>query len=405
MPKDTNYTLEPVGGNPQDGIDDGDSVVDEILQSEQGEPDGGEPDGGQPDDAGQPDGGQPDGGEPDGGEPDGGQPDGDQPKSDTDGMSLKDILGEGYEDVEKVKTLIQRAEQFTPEVENELENLRSLRDDYEKKTQDFQPYKNPAYYKLDKLEEEDPENLPVYRSILFGNPDPLELVKLQAIAENPDVFGEDEEALELFLQDRYPELYGEEAEEDSQEFKRGMTRLKVDANAAKRKFQEKIDSIEVPDPKKETEDLKEKREKIAGQWQNPFGELRKEFSKIPVTVYEKDGKTPMELTSIEVDSKEVEPVLKQAAQFIVKGMLEPNKENVEAVKNFILSQWIQKNQTRYNTAIAEHVAKSNDSNWRKAVHNPKTSKQTKPKDEGEGVSAEDGLIEQLKKDGEIFPQV
>lgn len=315
-------------------------------------------------------------------------------------MPLSKYFGDQYSDPEKVKKLISRGEAFSDDVERELNELRSQKQSFQ--NQPPVSFKNVNYYKLDRLEEIDPDNVGVYRKILFGTPDPMELVRLKTVAENPDVFKEDPEALDLYLEDKYPALFGDHKDPDSPEYKRDMTKLKVDANSAKKQFQAKIDSVTLPDGKAQQEQEQALRAKTAEKWVTPWNKVRESFTKIPVTVTDKNGKPGGVMMNIELKPEETKPFLQKAAQFVIQGKLEPTPENVENVKSFLMSLWIRENLAYYNTKIADHIAQSRDGNWRRTVHNPSTNTQ-KPATSSEKEPVNE-LMQQLKSDGEIFTQ-
>lgn len=318
------------------------------------------------------------------------------------GATLSKILGEKYTDPASVIKLIERGESYSDVVEQELVTLRTENSNIKEQINSVQKYKNPNYARLEKLEETDPDNVDIYRKIMFSkNPDPMELVRWKTLADNKDVFGEDEEALDLYMQDKYPAIFDEDIPPDDPRYKRDMTKLKIDANLAKKSFQEKIDAIPVEDHVSKTQAAQAAREKLISDWKAPLGTLQTQLKSIPVMVNDKDGKPAGNLLEIELSPEQTKSLMDMASNVVLQGNLEPSDKSMEYVKSFLYSMWIAKNQAAYNTAIAEKISKNKDQDWRQHVHNS-GDKKRKADASAASIPFDDVLMEQMRKDGQIF---
>lgn len=290
------------------------------------------------------------------------------------GINVAEVFGEGFSSLDEVKSAVERAKSFGETTPDDVASLRQMKQDYEAaqkelgKYKTFTPYKNQDYYRLDKLEQDDPDNLNVYQQILFGKPNDMDLVRADTVKKNP-AWKEETEKVQRRLEYLYPALFDEDLDAESEEYQRDLNKLEFDASQVRSEFKSKIDSIEVPEGSSGLSEQKHK--ELAESWNPHIPKLRSAIEKISTSMSDDKGKvTP--LMDIEVPKERLTDYVKKAAEYILQNGIAPTEDNVKNVGQMAKSLYIIENINEYNAQLVRHAIKNRDSDWAKEVHNPKT---------------------------------
>lgn len=260
-----------------------------------------------------------------------------------------------------------------PEYETKVTGLSQKVTEYESKLKEIEAkprYKNPNFYKLDVLSEQEPDKAEAYQKLVFGKTDDQELYKLGILIDFPE-YKDNPEFLERRLKRAFPLLYDPDVDQDSQEYQDAKDDLAFEAGKVKKLLQAKIDSIEIPDPQKQAQANEEKMKAFVEGWKPTFSTLSKN-NKITINVLSEKDKNREPLFDIELTADESNHYFQKAAQMIVDNGLQPNEESVKKINDFVQKLYVAEHQEELFTKVALHVAKSEGKNWRKAVHNSAT---------------------------------
>jgi len=283
---------------------------------------------------------------------------------------------EGFENLDSVKTAVERSKLYTAEVEEELVSLRKGRtavEDLEKQVKELkgrQPFKNPKFYQLDKLEESDPEKAKIYQKFMFGDNSDEDVVRFRMMLDHPKRFQENPGFLQRQLNQKYADYLGDEFTAEDTEYMDAKTQLGIDADAARKMFNDEIGKVEIPAIKSE-EDVRAENEKFVKGWNEPFAEVKVSLAKIQVPVLdEKDPTKSVGYMDFDIPEAELKEVHNMAANHIFSQRLEPTKENMEQAKKVALGIYLVDNFAKINTAFANQLAKETGAKWRKTINNP-----------------------------------
>lgn len=269
-----------------------------------------------------------------------------------------------YESVDQVKEKITKAS----ELEAETTKLKEELDRVKSSLKGFDAGLDPNYLRLQKIEKENPKLAPVYKRMLLGEIDNKELLKMSLVMDDPDL-AEDKEMLDMRLEEKYPVLFDEDADPDSDEYQKAMKKLNYDAKKAEQRLKSEFEKIDVP--MAETPEMrKEKVQKILKSWDG-FDFKNKELTTVKVSL---DGEGENHLMDIEIPEGERTTYLKAAMQYMIDNGLEKSKESVKHIQDYVRGLWIGGNLQKYNRMIAEHSRKMGDREWRSFIHNPKPVK-------------------------------
>ena len=313
------------------------------------------------------------------------------------------VFGQNYNDPNKIKPILERAARL-PEIETELEILRTTKSQYEQEIGILKTkptYKNPSFYKLDKISEESPNELPLYQSFVFGNLTDEALVKADMKQRYPDL-ANDEENLNLILENEYGAYFDPDADQESKEYKAAAMRLKMKATDLRSGIQARLDKIEVPDTAKMTEQRQAEVTALVTKWKEPFGKIAKEFSKITLSVPdEKDPTKEVAFMTLDIPESERGEYFKLASEHIATSRLSPDNGGADTVASLMRQMYIIRNFPKIIAKVAEEASLTTNGKWRDIIHN--TGKRNA--DTGkQGVSSADlstQLMEKMRLDNQV----
>jgi hypothetical protein len=312
----------------------------------------------------------------------------------------------GFNSEDEAKSVFDKAKSFKPEeVEGYKTKANQLAEELER-VRTTSPYKNLDYARLEKIEEERPDEFGVFKKLILGEPSKEELIKLDIIKKNP-ILKDKPDTVQRKFERMFPGLFEfekvkQEYDVDTpeyrkaeQDYKDSVDDIELESETIKQGLLKEFRAIEVKEPPKvDTEALA----KFETGWKDELSRQLDNPGKLSIEVLTEDKKGKELL--MEVEPKETKKYLEQAMQFVKAQRLELKKESVEAVKDLAKKLWILDHIEEYNTQIAEHVgktvAKDKDKAWRTKVHNPSPVQGNKPVTAGTDPQKE--LFEQINRD-------
>src|SRR5574343_2032704 len=114
----------------------------------------------------------------------------------------------GFTSQDEAKAVFEKAKGFDPNEYEQVKSKAQKADEYSaliEQMKNVSPYKNTDFKRLEQVEETNPELYPIYKKLVFGEPNEEELIKLDIVKNNPILKGKDEQIQRKF--DRmYPGL-------------------------------------------------------------------------------------------------------------------------------------------------------------------------------------------------------
>jgi len=196
------------------------------------------------------------------------EPEPDEPSNETDNPSEPEAdqldvakYFEGYSSKDEVNAALERAKQFTPEVEQEYlklkqdaERLETLQSEV-KSLKERQPFNDVKFYQLDKLSKEDPDKAAILTRYQFGDNSAESVIKLKMMLENPGIAEKNPDFFQQTLEKTYDDFYN--GVEGDRDYEYAKTKMEVDALAARKVLDGELSKIEVPAIKTEEQQKEE----------------------------------------------------------------------------------------------------------------------------------------------------
>ena len=291
--------------------------------------------------------------------------------------STDDFLKTHFPDVESIDDLKAKTSSLKT-LEEENKALKEEINRIKESLKGFDGGIDPNYLRLQKIDKENPNLAPIYKKMMLGELSSKDYLEMSMIMDDPDL-AQDKEMLDMAMEDKYPILFEEDSDPDSEEYKKAMKRLNYDAKKAEQRIRSEFDKIDVPVLETE-EQKKEKTEKILNSWKD-FNFKDKSLTTVKVSL---DGeKGSYHFMDIEIPEAERNQYLKAALEYMINNGLEKGKDSVEKMQKLITGMWIGGNLEKYNRTIIERRAQMSDREWRKFIHNPKQEKTiSKPVEKG-----------------------
>jgi len=307
----------------------------------------------------------------------------------------EDFLKTHFPDLESVDQLKEQTT-MAKTLKEENEKMKTELEKIKSSLKGFDVGVDPKYLRFQKLEKENPNLAKMYRNLIFsdegedgGFKGSEKILRYAMIMDDPDL-ADSPTVLKIKMREKYPILFEEDADPDSDEYTEGMELVKHDAKKAKQRIMSEFDKIDVPVA--ETPEAKKERvEKILKSWDG-FDFKNKELTTVKVSL---DGDSPEPFMDIEIPEGERTTYLKAAMQYMIDNGLEKSKDSVEQIQKYINGLWIGGNLAKYNRMVAENAKQMTEREWRKYLHNPKQIKQP---DTSSKPSSKDDFISGLLSD-------
>lgn len=289
------------------------------------------------------------------------------------GFNVKEYFPE-YESIDEIK---EKLKGVLPN--DEISALKEKATRYDQNSKLFESLKeaglNQEYLRLQLLENQKSEKVGLYKKLLYGELQDIDLIKLDLIDKYPEL-KDDKEMLQFQLEEKFPQLFGEDVDIESQDYSKAQKKLQFEANQIRKRMKGEFESVALPD-ELNPEYRKTQIAKTVESWKPDFESHTEELTTIPV---ELDGGD--KFMDITIPEKERSKYLQAAVMYIADMNLPYNKASLKKVKDFVAGLYIQENLKSYNKAILDKRAEMSDAQWRKFIHNPKPSDgSSKPKTE------------------------
>ena len=293
---------------------------------------------------------------------------------------------EGYESPDDVKAKLASYDDLDKRYQD-LSPVQTKYSDLQKEYEELKSssYKDETLYKLDKLEDEGERK--IVASLIYGNAEPKDILKLQFLKENPE-YKEKMEKVDSIVMSKYNVDLLDEKDEDGEPIQsnidKNRERLSIiedkiehDAVRAKRELLSNYNSIEMPkdasDEDKQAKlqekeaEIKKSNAKFVKSWDKPFTDVKSSFSeKLKIS----DGENEVEIPLSEEAQKEL---INYVATTIMDNSVEPTEENVKDLKQAAENYYFLKNKQEILSKFAETVGEKarnlSDEQWRSKVNN------------------------------------
>ena len=246
---------------------------------------------------------------------------------------------------EQAKSPVEALTQDTVDYKTEYEKLKGEVE----KNKSTNPYTNINYYKLDTLEKQDPEKAKLYQRLVFGEPDPKELWKLNFLKDHPDATASQ---VQRRLEKRFPPLFDSALTSEDADYKDASDDLDLEAKAIKREMMKEFDAIKVPDAAKADADSAAEVTTLVESWKPSFTRMTGE-TKFDVKVGDGDQ---AETFSFEIPETEKRKYFEAAAHYLLANKIKADQEGYTKVRDFMVRSYVSDNYTTLMGTIAKTVA-------------------------------------------------
>ena len=316
-------------------------------------------------------------------------------KEDSSLISLNELLdGKFKTKDELIEALKQEKDAgISEELEKAIAEKERIEKEYNEAKSNFK-ISDETLYKLDKLSVENKDDFQVAAKLLYGNPNPIDVLKIKHKREHPQLT---DEQIEEYINDKYDveipsELVGDEYTEDEintrkkqiEKAKRKAsiqnTQITIDSADAKKELVKILDKYELPKTLTEEEktnlaNQKQEEEKAKTQafvdsWKPVFKDVSKEIGTFKVNIKGEKEDTEKHFMDIEIPKEEQQKYLEQAADYILNSRVDVKPDSSEQIREFIFNRYVNDNKSRVFYEIGEQARKLNDEEWKKQIDNP-----------------------------------
>jgi len=299
-------------------------------------------------------------------------------------------LGEDFKDEESVKSFIENTKTVSKEKEELANKVKEL--------ESRNPFSDEMLFKLDHIKKTDPDKFDSARKLAFGEPDPLEVLKMQLESDSKAFRESSEEAKESYLRRQYklehnlsklnPDEYSEEEvaardreiREAEQEIDANKLKLKLDAENARNKLMDSMFSgIEVPKSASPEEIESQKagvRQELEQSWDGVMDKVGLE--KVSINALDPKSKSQNEFLSVEVPQSEVMAYKKELRDIMVNSGVDASTVPHDEVTGFIERRYREDHFPEIVHSVATKALEMGEDNLRKLFYNP--SKKVEPSD-------------------------
>lgn len=320
-------------------------------------------------------------------------------------IPLAEIAGGKYKTKDELYADIRRLETFKPEDLQQIELLRKENEQAKLKLSEVEnafTVKDETLYRLSVLKEKNPDKYAIAAKLVFGNDEPVDVLKAKFVSENP-AYKDSMDAVDRRVKAAYPDLFGEDADKDSQEYKDALIELRADAEKAKKSLLSDLESVELPKrlsdedkAKLETEKQgqeQQRKDKLTGTWIPKFKQLDADIKKIAITSKDKDGKD-VTLFEADIPGKDRQDIIVEIGSHILSNEVEYNDEFFSGLRKAVEDTYIRKNIDKIISKAQEDAVTA----YRATLTNPSAIRQEqRPAAEGEKSHIEEarGHVEKI----------
>ena len=283
---------------------------------------------------------------------------------------------EGYASLGDVKTSLERAKQFTPELEEELNTLRQSNREAQtlqqevKQLKERQPFNNEKFYKLDKLYADEPDKAAILMRYSFGDNSAESVLKLEMMLEHPQIFEKNPESLQRQVTKKYHDFYSGEFTPEDLEYQDAKIAMEIDADRARKLFDAEIGKVEVP--KRKTDEEKQAETEIFFKtWTPVFPKVKGALGKIDIpSIDAKDNSKTNVLMSYDIPKEDLKQVYEIAANHIATTRIQPDEEGIRQAVDVAKGVYLWNNLPKIVTKLANYLSKEVGQQALSKVNNP-----------------------------------
>jgi len=318
-------------------------------------------------------------------------------------------LFNGFSSLDEVNAAIQRAQQFTPEVEEELQTLRQGKEKLNtleetvKSLKERNPFNKKEFYQLDKLSEQDPDKAAILTAYKFGDQSAETTLKLKMQLENPELAKDNPGYFDRALRKKYPALYSDEYTPEDVEYKDALTDMRADANAAGKYLDGELSKVEIPKAKTD-EEVQAEQQQFFKNWQPSFKKVASELTKIDIPVFDesKEGEVKVAM-SYDIPKEHIKAIQETAANYIGNSHIEPTPENIKMVVNSAKAAYMFDHQAEIYTKFANNLLSEGSEAALKKFNNPAKHGSDVPKPSGgqKPKEASDFIFDDIMTGGHV----
>ncbi len=283
---------------------------------------------------------------------------------------------EGYSTLDDVKSTLERAKQFTPELEEELNTLRQSKEEAQtlqeqvKQLKERQPFNNEKFYKLDKLYADDPAKAAILMRYSFGDNSAESVLELEMMLEHPQIFEKNPDSLHRQLVKKYQDFYSGDYTPDDVEYQDAKIAMEIDADRAKKLFDAEITKVEVPKSKTD-EERQVETETFFKSWTPVFPKVKGSLGKIDIPLIdEKDNSKTNVLMSYDIPEEDLKQVYELAANHIATTRIQPNEESIKQAVDVAKAVYFWNHLPKIITTLTNHLSKEVGGEAMSKVNNP-----------------------------------
>jgi hypothetical protein len=292
------------------------------------------------------------------------------------GIKLADI-GE-YNSVDEIKEALKDKDLTKKERDDlkaELEEAKAKLAEKPKNT-----FIDKDLYRLNHIKSNKPDDFEVYKSLLYGNNNPLDILRTKFLKDNPEYKGK-EDKVDLLLKDKYNlnDKYDLEDPEEVSKKELNEMKLDIDSKTARKDLLKEFESIEVPetevvDKEKQQKEYAEKLTKIKQEskkvWQPIATEIVKSFDSLPIMSKGEKDEEEKEFMSYKPSEEEKKTLATKVLDYLVEGGKPPTEDSVREAQAYVRAVFLMENWSKIVNQVASNARSMEDEKWNKEFNNP-----------------------------------
>lgn len=297
-------------------------------------------------------------------------------------IPLAEIAGGKYKTKDELYADIKRLETFKPEDLQQVETLRKEYDQVKQKLSEVEnafTVKDETLYRLSVLKEKNPDKYAIAAKLVFGNDEPVDVLKTKFLSENP-TYKDNMDAVERKVKAAYPDLFGDDIDTQSQEYQDALIELRADAQKAKKSLLSDMESVELPKRLSDEEKTKletekqgletQRKEQLVGTWIPKFKQLDADIKTVSITSKDKDGKDVV-LFEADIPEKDRQDIIVEIGSQILSNEVEYNEQFFSGLRKAVEDTYIRKNIDKIISKAQEDAVTA----YRATLTNPSATRQ------------------------------